>query len=1343
MNIVHAQNVIYVDKNSTSATENGSSASPFKTIGGAAGATQLQSNTTVIVRGGRNGAEVVYEEANIVPRVSGTANGYIVFRPETYTSQGRTVYENVVIRHSGRRSNGTTITTDAEYSSTGVGDQTDVFNLGSRNYVWIEGFNFKDYKYSRNTIYINGDGNVVINNRFENLGCQPDGKSAWIPGLRSGGIIIPIDGTHNVVRNNYFNSIYGEVLSYNGGARDNIITENTIIGVKRKNESTASTLGGRFEGNRHNVFAFNYNGGSEDGRTVWLDVCVGDFTMLRNIAHNTYCLFFNESGCDRNWAYENIAYNRGLNSSRRMQPASAEMDFPAQAMPAAYYPAIYETGSTWDARWVNNVSYNVKTGFILGPSWRDETRNNIAYEDASNTRPPNDAAPGWELNGWDTDALGFVVNENSLIGYRSRFGYNVRGGGPQVIRNNLWYSTKKANFVRYMEPTQNAISVAELNAQISGSDLAVPPGFVGVNASTGAFDFRLSPTSPARGTGDNGVNRGAYAIYEPGVDYDIQDRGQGLYDVGYNGTLGPIADVHASFAQLNSPGPGTNFLNGTPGSETNHFDPHRPLLKAGDIVNLEVKLNKPATKAMSFKVEPVAGDAWMQGHPRAKFPDFRFPNGQTVTFGVNEQTKTVRIEILKGNPQHKLDQLLALRIQPVAGSTVFQEVGAMNMHLIKIRRVEKYTVTITHADGILGKSVVREYIPNKEGFPTPPQGHHPFSISAKPIPGFTFAGWETGQHEVKVRLADRNSANTTLLDDKLERHVSIRAKWTPNPEANEGTVSPPAVTAISSIPGTLTLTAGATQTLSPTIQPSGRTVHDVIWVSTNPRIATVTVSDDGTVTVTALSSGTATIRGKAVRNHNVVANCVVTVNGTMTTPTPEMRTEGGFYTIRNVDNGRYMEAVGANVEVKQGQDGFSPDTKWRLSQASPNYYYIRIAEGENTALYMSVPNPNNDANIGLEGYTGTDNQQFKFVQVSGDMYLIRTRITNDASCVDAAASGNILQWVSNGGLNQYWIVEFHPDPDVLLTPDSDSYFGTDETNIAAVNGQEAKSLNIVNHPYTDNIFGTWGWNNGGYSWGGDYDYKRTFDGNNGTYFDGPPQGHVGVELKAPYAVKRVVYRPRAANFVNRLNGAKLQGSPDGTSYVDILTLDCSALDTYTKVWEGNQSGGWTANAGKKYKYYRLTANGTAELNISILELYALIDTSGGDVTSVLERDRTVPPIVTEEDAAVIAPVRAVSSEFTFGPNPVMMSSGKAALYRVGNRVNNGTLRIYNANGNFIRKINITDNAAIGTITRRIVGEWDLRDGKGRPVAEGTYLLRGTVKTVDGKRERVSVIIGVR
>ena len=115
---------------------------------------------------------------------------------------------------------------------------------------------------------------------------------------------------------------------------------------------------------------------------------------------------------------------------------------------------------------------------------------------------------------------------------------------------------------------------------------------------------------------------------------------------------------------------------------------------------------------------------------------------------------------------------------------------------------------------------------------------------------------------------------------------------------------------------------------------------------------------------------------------------------------------------------------------------------------------------------------------------------------------------------------------------------------------------------------------------------------------------------------------------------------------------------------------------------------------------------------------------------------------------------ALSGEFTAGPNPVEKSAGRVDIFRQGKPVQNGTLTIFDASGSMVNRIKITDNAnrrdamhcvstmAGSTDSRRIVGSWDLKDTRGRQVSEGTYLVRGVV-TIDGKKERVSVMVGVR
>jgi uncharacterized repeat protein (TIGR02543 family) len=129
------------------------------------------------------------------------------------------------------------------------------------------------------------------------------------------------------------------------------------------------------------------------------------------------------------------------------------------------------------------------------------------------------------------------------------------------------------------------------------------------------------------------------------------------------------------------------------------------------------------------------------------------------------------------------------------------------------------------------------------------------------------------------------------------------------------------------------------------------------------------------------------------------------------------------------------------------------------------------------------------------------------------------------------------------------------------------------------------------------------------------------------------------------------------------------------------------------------------------------------------------------VVSVASGDRVIPG-GPESESAVVTPVGQLSGEFTAGPNPVSRSSGRVDIFRHGKPINDAVLTVYGAFGNAVAKVNLRDTA-LGAQSRRQVGSWDLKDGRGRLVSEGTYLLRGVVTTSDGKRERVSVVVGVR
>jgi hypothetical protein len=127
---------------------------------------------------------------------------------------------------------------------------------------------------------------------------------------------------------------------------------------------------------------------------------------------------------------------------------------------------------------------------------------------------------------------------------------------------------------------------------------------------------------------------------------------------------------------------------------------------------------------------------------------------------------------------------------------------------------------------------------------------------------------------------------------------------------------------------------------------------------------------------------------------------------------------------------------------------------------------------------------------------------------------------------------------------------------------------------------------------------------------------------------------------------------------------------------------------------------------------------------------------------VLTFDRVVPP-TSGTEAAVVSPAAPPAGEFTAGPNPVSKTFDGIAFFWQGKALSGGSLSVFDASGNLVRKLVVRDNAVTGSVVRRAVGLWDLRDGKGRHVPEGAYLARGKVVTSGGAVERVSVVVGVR
>jgi len=150
--------------------------------------------------------------------------------------------------------------------------------------------------------------------------------------------------------------------------------------------------------------------------------------------------------------------------------------------------------------------------------------------------------------------------------------------------------------------------------------------------------------------------------------------------------------------------------------------------------------------------------------------------------------------------------------------------------------------------------------------------------------------------------------------------------------------------------------------------------------------------------------------------------------------------------------------------------------------------------------------------------------------------------------------------------------------------------------------------------------------------------------------------------------------------------------------------------------------------------------------------YALSDTSEYATMTVklaaMSPDRVIPAPSDNNGYAVLTPPPALTAEFTAGPNPASKRGGAVGFFRTGERISDCELRVYDASGDFVAKIKIRDKepaAAPGRSVpaRRRAGSWNLRDAKGRPVSSGTYAVKGVAFTTRGKKETVSILVGVR
>jgi hypothetical protein len=96
------------------------------------------------------------------------------------------------------------------------------------------------------------------------------------------------------------------------------------------------------------------------------------------------------------------------------------------------------------------------------------------------------------------------------------------------------------------------------------------------------------------------------------------------------------------------------------------------------------------------------------------------------------------------------------------------------------------------------------------------------------------------------------------------------------------TVGIPVTGVTISPPGPLTLATGESKILTATVSPGDATNKAVKWTTSNPAVAAVTVSADGTVTVIGVAAGPATVWATSVDGTDIPAECAVTVEAAST-----------------------------------------------------------------------------------------------------------------------------------------------------------------------------------------------------------------------------------------------------------------------------------------------------------------------------------------------------------------------------------------------------------------------------------------------------------------------------
>jgi Right handed beta helix region len=457
--------ITYVDKGSP-CPGTGTSTSPYCSIQRAFSA--ATAGTTIRIRNSSN----PYDE-NAVATISGTATSPIIVEPD--------VGHNPKLRFTGNNA------------------QTGAIEIRDADYWQIRGLTFdgSGIQTSRYAIYVYANtrdvmGHQIVNNIFQNWGGTGENtKGADAIGLRP--------SSSSTGYNPYW--IKNAVISdntFNSNAQGNIHITQTSNTVVERN-TIRNTLCGRKPNDTVGATGIKISQGSVGAiirNNIVRDFQNSDNCLFDNQGNAIYVGIYCDTGPIKGQVSGNIVYNidKGKSSSTNTRGTGVNS------------VGIFMESRCSDWKVTNNVVYNIGTyGFRNGsPSTGDPDRtqwtNNTVFNIARTAM--------WVPRGNN------LVIKNNILGHNQgnaavELASTAIGQGPHTISYNLYWDMSTGSKVgRWGDYSTRDLPTWKSACTCDSPSNSKNPLFVSLTA--GSEDFHLTASSPARGTGENGTDIGAY-----------------------------------------------------------------------------------------------------------------------------------------------------------------------------------------------------------------------------------------------------------------------------------------------------------------------------------------------------------------------------------------------------------------------------------------------------------------------------------------------------------------------------------------------------------------------------------------------------------------------------------------------------------------------------------------------------------------------------------------------------------------------------------------------------------------------------------------------------------------